>query len=392
MTELPEGFTLLPGSGASYAAALRKARLVQVRGILTGAWPPGFQRALAGALKRSPESLLGALAAPECSGPLRAVQTGLAGSGPAREALAALLVQLGTLGEDLLFPWPLERLADLGERRLLVFGEPVSSFRIGPDGLDFKLADGRHAGLEELAAASGAEQPFHRISPEHPCLLSLYDANPLACQEGHPDKSGNEVDLGGRTVEDWIESLQDAFSLVRKALPGWWAESPAFLRRIIPVGFSSEMHLSASYREVLGVAYLSLHPDPLTMAEAVVHEAQHSKLNTLLWLDPLLENSEEPCNSPIRPDRRNLLGVLLAAHAFVPVSALHLKAREQGLLPPGSEETLARRSEEVLANNRHALGTLARKARPTPLGERILKGLGELDSAVRAAADEHKPE
>src|SRR5207253_1395186 len=71
--------------------------------------------------------------------------------------------------------------------------------------------------------------------------------------------------------------------------------------------------------------------NPLAMAEAIVHGTQHGKLNALTWLDPVLENGHtEWSPSPVRPDLRPLMGVLLAAHAFVPVAALHARLAEQG--------------------------------------------------------------
>ena len=60
--------------------------------------------------------------------------------------------------------------------------------------------------------------------------------------------------------------------------------------RVVPVGFHAEQHLSASYREAPGLVYLTLHPSPLTLAEAIIHETQHVKLNALSWLDPISHN------------------------------------------------------------------------------------------------------
>jgi HEXXH motif-containing protein len=391
MTELPSGFTLLPGESGSYASALRKARLLQMRSLLLEEGSKQLRRGLTAALKSRPGDVLDAIGTPECSAPLRAAQTGLAPQDSMQTALATMLAQLGRIPEDMLFPWPLEQLADVRENKVIGFGEPATGFRIGPDGMEFRLRGGRYAALEELEEGGDTLRPFHKI-PGHPCLFSLYDANPLSGQEGHPEKSGNKIDLGGKKVEQWIEALEEAFRLIREAIPGWWAESAIALQRIVPVGYSGDMHLSASYREALGVAYMSLHPEPLTMAEAIVHETQHSKLNTILWLDPLLENGEDQCASPVRPDQRPLLGVLLAAHAFVPVAALHLGLSEQGLLEHGSRLFLQRRRKEVLQSNRLSLDTLEEKALPTQVGGRILADLAALDAAIRSAAEDDEPE
>ena len=113
------------------------------------------------------------------------------------------------------------------------------------------------------------------------------------------------------------------------------------MQLLLPVGFDRERHLSASYAEAIGAAYLSLHPDGMTMAEALIHEFSHNKINALARLEPLLENGDGArFGSPLRPDPRPLHGVLLAVHAFVPVARLYERMIEaadpQGSLFPTS--------------------------------------------------------
>jgi HEXXH motif-containing protein len=212
----------------------------------------------------------------------------------------------------------------------------------------------------------------------------MVDSNPLADVEAHPDKSGNAIDLGGRTEADWCAALGEALTLIGVGLPGWSGELPQALQRIVPVGFEAQQHLSASYKDAPGLAYLSLHPDPLTMAEAVVHETQHSKLNTLLWLDPVLHNARtEWTSSPIRPDMRPLIGVLLAAHAFVPVSALHHGLQASGH-PVSKAPGFVRRQRQVLESNRDALATVAERGRFTPAGKRVFEALQALQQHCTA--------
>ena len=176
-----------------------------------------------------------------------------------------------------------------------------------------------------------------------------------------------------------------ALALVEAALPAWYAELPVAVSRLLPVGYEPERHFSASYREAPGVCYLTLHPDPLTMAEAVVHEAQHNKLNLLYLLDPVLINGASAwTSSPVRPDLRPLNGVLLAAHAFVPVAALHARLAAAGH-PISETPIFARRREEVLESNRQGLATLDALAAPTPRGAPVRAALRALDAAVRGS-------
>ena len=212
--------------------------------------------------------------------------------------------------------------------------------------------------------------------------FSTFDSNPLAMDEAHPEKSGNAVSTGGKEISEWVNSLQVAGQIISLTLPQWWQELPLSLQRIVPVGFDEKMHLSASYQEAIGLAYLSLHPDPLIMAEAIIHETQHNKLNVLFWLDDVLYNGNtEWTKSPVRPDMRPLKGVLLAAHAFVPVAAMHAQLHAQN--HPISQRIHFRdRRQQVLESNAQALETLRRKAQPTKMGAKLLEGLFTLHKAT----------
>lgn len=233
------------------------------------------------------------------------------------------------------------------------------------------------------SAVDGAviEHPFPTIVGD--VRLALFDPNPYALHEAHPDKDGNALSLGGRSVDDWLASLRTAFTLIDEHLPAIAAEMRAMLRLVLPVGASDERHLSASYREYVGAVYLSLHRDPVTMAEALVHEFQHNKLNLLSWHYPILENGYDFLyRSPVRPDPRPLMGILLAAHAFVPVAELH--RRLLAAAPPVVDlDGVRRRLADVVAKNEEALSVLDRHARPAPAGTLLLGRLGDLHAHHR---------
>jgi HEXXH motif-containing protein len=221
-----------------------------------------------------------------------------------------------------------------------------------------------------VASAGGRrEHPFHVVDRD--TVLALADNNPLAMFEAHPDKQGNAIDLGGHDVAAWVASLRDAFDVVATYMPELREEMALYVQAIVPVGWYEEKHLSASYREAIGTVYLSLHPRPMTMVEALVHEFQHNKLNALLELDELLENAHAPLyRSPVRPDARPLLGVLLAVHAFVPVALLYEKMLAAG--DPRADEA---RLRDVVRINREGADVLLPNARPTPVGRGVLDEL-----------------
>lgn len=198
--------------------------------------------------------------------------------------------------------------------------------------------------------------------------FGLFDPNPLSRLEAHPDKQGNSLSLGGRPVEAWLEGLGAATSIVEDYLPELWPEMQLLLRLILPTGSHDEKQLSASYREYIGAVYLTLHPNVFSTVEALVHEFQHNKLNLVLQQHELLENADAPLyRSPIRPDLRPLSGILLAAHAFVPIAELYRRLVERRPAASGPVQRLS----ELVGKNDEALRTLGQHARWTPVGARI---------------------
>jgi HEXXH motif-containing protein len=301
----------------------------------------------------------------------------LARTGHAERALATLAFSLaceGALdGSIELAPHPLCSLS----RRLLL--EPTSdavsvTLRAGAalvrgrSGATLTLRlDAPELGIDSLARLSS---PFHGIRAQ--MALGLYDPNPLNLVEAHPEKQGNALSLGDRPVEAWLDALGAALDILARTLPELCSEMCLLMRVVLPVGSYTEKQHSASYREYIGTLYLTLHPQVGSTLEALVHEFQHNKLNLCAERYELLENAYEPLYpSPIRPDPRPLMGVLLAAHAFVPVAELYRRLRQA----TPDDPSLAGRLAEVVAANDEALGTLRRHGRFTSVGERIFEVL-----------------
>jgi HEXXH motif-containing protein len=247
-------------------------------------------------------------------------------------------------------------------------------------------SDAERVDLEIAALTDGAAEPPEGVVVEHPyhrlgngILLACADNNPLAAIEAHPDKSGNQLDLGSLPVAGWTRALDDALALIEAHLPELFAELSLVMQTLVPVGHDPEQHLSASYAEAIGTAYLSLHPDPITMAEALIHEFSHNKLNALWALDGVLENAFSPLfASPVRPDPRPLHGVLLAVHAFVPVARLYEKMLE-ARHPLSQTEAFQQRLRRIANGNHEGTSTLQAHARPTASGAALLEELAGWD-------------
>ncbi len=376
-------FLTLPSPGdRTQARIVHKVRLLALRHLLTlpraVRGVEGLARVLTELARRDPARLLSAVGAPDVLPLLlcslsRACETELI----LERAVPSLLVRLGRLPEALLWDRPVQALTDGADT--WCFEPPARGLCVDPGGVTVRLADGALVRLAEL----GPRRTTHPLS--HGVHLATADTFPLAGLEAHPDKAGNALDLADRPIEAWIATLQAALHLIQRGLPAWSAQLPDVLSRLLPVGFEPRRHLSASYREAPGLAYLTLHPDPLVLAEAIVHEGQHSKLNAMSWLDPLLHNRATCWTaSPVRPDLRPLSGVLLAVHAFVAVAALH-----QGLASgpdPIRAERLAPRRAAVLASNAAGLRILETQGEPTGSGRRLISELRALHDALVADA------
>ncbi|MDP2311153.1 MAG: HEXXH motif-containing putative peptide modification protein [Pseudomonadota bacterium] len=363
---LPEhGVVWLTRARSRYLA--RAARLLldptSVPSWLMSAWS-GVREPFADILRAHPGDLLAAIALPQVGAPLCA--------GRLDEAIPQLLLELSrrrVLGREGMW-WPnvVPRLLSAPRGVARTFDPPL---------IGALFSDGE----VEIAAGvpwdEGGERAFLPLARGG--WLALADNNPLALVEAHPDKSGNALSLGGHTAEAWVEALDAARALIARALPDVAAEHAQVLALVVPVGFEAEKSLSASYREAIGVVYLTLHPKVAVLAEALLHEVQHNKLNLLLWSDALLHDDGVLVSSPVRPDPRPLLGVLLAVHAFLPVAQLHLELLAQGH-PAGDPERL----RQVMQANREGLAVLA-GARPTALGAVLLDGMRALEQWQREA-------
>jgi HEXXH motif-containing protein len=117
----------------------------------------------------------------------------------------------------------------------------------------------------------------------------------------------------------------------------------------------------------------------MTMAEALVHEFQHNKLNAVFRWDPLLHNAHAPLyTSPVRPDPRPLHGVLMAVHAFQPIAKLY-EAMTAAQDPPSLQRDWPKRYQQIIDINHEGAGTVLQHGKPTPLGATLLQELREID-------------
>lgn len=302
--------------------------------------------------------------------------------------LAVELAAVGALGDRALrlvrpdAGWPVLRSISA---RLEIRPQAAVDAIVCRDGhLDFE-AGGIAASLQLGAPDAGTvpaviSRPYHEIVPG--ILLATTDNNPLSDFEAHPDKQGNALDLGGRSVEQWVETLRQSFALVQDYLPLVAEEMRLLLRLIVPVGYDDEKHLSASYQEYVGAIYMTLHPNLMTMTEALVHEFQHNKINAAFHHDAMLENAFWPLvQSPVRPDPRPLHGVVLAVHAFQPIAWLYRAMAEAGH-PMSEQRDWQRRAGVILGKIHDGAVTVLGQGEPTAVGRQLFREMQTLDDAL----------
>ncbi len=183
--------------------------------------------------------------------------------------------------------------------------------------------------------------------------------------------------LDAQTRSQWEDSLEKAWGLIGIASPALAQEIPLGVRVFVPVVSSSvQLHLSGTFHEAPGLVAFSWSPDLFTMAEAVVHEYHHQKLNALMSIDPLIVGHAGVAvyYSPWRDDPRPLTGILHATYTFMAIYDFCqqvLDVDDAGVNP----ERIRERMYEVSGKIGIGLASLHEHAQLTPLGSALIGAL-----------------
>jgi HEXXH motif-containing protein len=127
--------------------------------------------------------------------------------------------------------------------------------------------------------------------------------------------------LRAEDIRHWRHRAQAAWEvLVRHHR--WAAEPlPDVVSVIVPLTPHAETDLvSATTPAAFGAIATSWPPDPVTMAETLVHEGQHVKLCGLLDLVPLVTSGGEQVYAPWRQDPRPAGGLLQGVYAHLGIA------------------------------------------------------------------------
>lgn len=173
--------------------------------------------------------------------------------------------------------------------------------------------------------------------------------------------------LGTSEFETWCSKLDHAWAILVEEHADYLTELSAANPVIVPAARINGF-VAASSAASFGAIRAAMPETPADMAETLLHELQHSKLNALLDLVPLQGPGEDRlCYAPWRKDPRPLSGLLHGIYAFVGVTEYWYR---QCLSHPDATAAfqLAHHREQVRA----ALRALGATPELTPAGQRFL--------------------
>ncbi|HEX5120262.1 MAG TPA: HEXXH motif-containing putative peptide modification protein [Pseudonocardiaceae bacterium] len=226
------------------------------------------------------------------------------------------------------------------------FPAGFARLRHGTAGTVINALDGRLAvTIDPYRVAAG-----FRPSPIHTTTaagveLSVWidDTDPYReFDEARPPHESSSIEL-----LEWRKLLDEAWDTLVHRHPRWAREIGAGVSVVTPAvhnrtssGFSSA--------GAIGAIALPAGQSVLELAETLVHEFQHSKLNAVARLVDLVEDDTGGrFYAPWRPDPRPLSGMLHGIYAFVSVAEFWLAQADQVPPSPNGALLLAHRRRQV---------------------------------------------
>jgi HEXXH motif-containing protein len=126
--------------------------------------------------------------------------------------------------------------------------------------------------------------------------------------------------LGSVEFDSWCDKLDRAWEILVEEHEDYLPELSAASPVIVPADRAAGFVASSSAAS-FGAIRAAMPQTPADMAETLLHELQHSKLNALLDLVPLQRpGTDRPCYAPWRRDPRPLSGLLHGIYAFIGVT------------------------------------------------------------------------
>ena len=195
--------------------------------------------------------------------------------------------------------------------------------------------------------------------------------------------------LSAGELRRWRQRVQDAWEVLVRL--HHWAAGPIAdgVSVIVPLTPQSETDLiSATSPAAFGAVATSWPPDPVTMAETLVHEFQHVKLCGLLDMVPLAESGTELVYAPWRQDPRPAASILQGIYAHLGIARFWWAQRQAETDPDDILRAHVQFARWRVGHLGPAVDTLLRSGCLTPEGIRFI---GLLREQGRALGDEPVP-
>lgn len=226
-------------------------------------------------------------------------------------------------------------------------------------------------------------------TPAGPVAIPLEDLDPYR----DLDDPVPPARLDDDEAAAWQRLFDEAVAILARTRGGGPGRlDPAAIRSVVPWERTGllpppppDVRVSASSGDSYGAMVIARPSSPLALAEALVHEFQHSKLAALIHLFPLLDDDRaERYYAPWRPDPRHLTGLLHGAYAFTGVAGFW----RDRLSDPEHGRTAAYHFALRRTQSRLVVRTLLTSGRLTADGHGLVSGLARtLDGWLREPVD-----
>lgn len=181
---------------------------------------------------------------------------------------------------------------------------------------------GRHilALPADLSTETASWQPLRSVratAGERHIEIDLDDLDPYRSNDCPPRSR-----VGTDAADGLRRTLDDAWNLLVRLAPDAAESISAGVTSIVPLVESQRgLFASSTSRDSFGAIAMTMPGNGLVLADTLIHEFHHSKLNAILDLVPLIADSPgELFYSPWRDDPRPMSGVLHGAYAFLGVA------------------------------------------------------------------------
>ncbi len=248
--------------------------------------------------------------------------------------------------------------ADAGDEHILVTG-----------GKDGNFTPSLPSGKKHLCGFITKHVPVLNNGVEVNCWESGFQ---ILAQHDYRD-----FDTNSAQVDDWLRSLHDACDLISTCQPALYNEITRYVRVLMPIVPPDPLtSVSSTSAAAHGLLWLSLNSNTMTIAETLVHEFHHQKLNTLMLFDPVITGpTKQPIfYSPWRNDARPLFGILHGAFAFGGVLEFYNRV-SQCEIATSTADKISERLHLLRSQVLQALDTLGREANFSTLGRSLYEAM-----------------